>query len=189
MSDIEFEFSGDEEEITFETARRFKMRFGQYAGKNLGILVRKAKTRAYLRYLLTWTELKEETRLNINAVLLGYQEASEAHQKQTPAEKPEKPVSVDDSLEIATISLPPYLYNVSQASINFLDHKRYRMVDIKNLENRIKSLEYYTSLSLLETNTSNLFIPDSSGLNRFKSGFFVDNFTSFLAKKHTASLK
>lgn len=107
----------------------------------------------------------------------------------TPAEKPEKPVSVDDSLEIATISLPPYLYNVSQASINFLDHKRYRMVDIKNLENRIKSLEYYTSLSLLETNTSNLFIPDSSGLNRFKSGFFVDNFTSFLAQEEGVEFK
>jgi len=104
----------------------------------------------------------------------------------TPAEKPEKPVSIDDSLEIATVSLPPYLYDVSQASISFLDHKRYRMVDIKNLENRIRSLEYYTSLSLLEANTSNLFIPDSTGLNRFKSGFFVDNFTSFLAQEESA---
>ena len=90
MSDIEFEFSGDEGEITFETARRFKIRFGQYAGKNLGILVRKATTRDYLRYLLTQQELKEETRLNIDAVLLGYQEAKEARdQKQTPVE--EKP--------------------------------------------------------------------------------------------------
>jgi len=107
----------------------------------------------------------------------------------TPAEKPEKPVNIDDSLEIATVSLPPYLYSVNQASINFLDHKRYRMVDIKNLENRIKNLEYYTSLSLLETNTSNLFIPDSSGLNRFKSGFFVDNFASFLAQENGISFK
>ena len=51
------------------------------------------------------------------------------------------------------------------------------MDDIGKLEQRIKNLEYYTSLSLLETNTSNLFIPDEEGLNRFKSGFFVDNFT------------
>ena len=89
MSDVEFEFSGDEEAVTFETARRFKLRFGQYSGKTLGNLVRKAKTRDYLRYLEKWQELKEETRLNINAVLLGYQEAKEAHQKQTPPE--EKP--------------------------------------------------------------------------------------------------
>ena len=107
----------------------------------------------------------------------------------TPAEKPEKPVSVDDCLEIASVSLPPYLYNISQASITFLEHKRYRMVDIKQLENRIRTLEYYTALSLLETNTSNLFIPDSSGLNRFKSGFFVDNFTSLLVQEENYTYK
>ena len=107
----------------------------------------------------------------------------------TPAEKPEKPVSVDDALEIATIELPPYLYSVSDASIKFLEHKRYRMSDIKNLENRIKNLEYYTSLSLLETNVSNLFIPDSSGLNKFKSGFFVDNFTSILPQESGVEIK
>ena len=106
-----------------------------------------------------------------------------------PAERPEKPVSVDDALEIATINLPAYLYNVSQASIQFLEHKRYRMVDIKQLENRIKNLEYYTALSLLETNTANLFIPDSDGLNRFKSGFFVDNFTSLLAQEDAVLYK
>jgi len=106
-----------------------------------------------------------------------------------PSEKPEKPVSVDDSLEIASVSLPPYLYDISQASITFLEHKRYRMVDIKQLENRIRTLEYYTSLSLLETNTSNLFVPDASGLNRFKSGFFVDNFTSLLAQENGFEFK
>ena len=107
----------------------------------------------------------------------------------TPGEKPEKPGSVDDALEISTIDLPPYLYTVSESSIQFLEHKRYRMIDIKQLENRIKNLEYYTSLSLLETNTTNLFIPDSAGLNRFKSGFFVDNFTSLLAQETGIEIK
>ena len=107
----------------------------------------------------------------------------------TPAEKPEKPVSVDDALEVATIQLPPYLYSTTQASIQFLEHKRYRMSDIRQLENRIKNLEYYTSLSLLETNTENLFVPDSNGLNRFKSGFFVDNFTSILAQENGVEIK
>jgi hypothetical protein len=101
----------------------------------------------------------------------------------TPAEKPEMPVSVDDALEIAIINLFPYLYLTSESSIQFMEHKRYRMVDIKQLENRIKNLEYYTSLSLLETSTSNLFISDSNGLNRFKSGFFVDNFSSTVAQE------
>lgn len=93
------------------------------------------------------------------------------------AENPERPVPIDDSLEIATINLPPYLYNTSDAFINLTEHKRYRMHDIKVLEDRIRNLEYYTSLSLLESKTSNLLIQDSTGLNRFKSGFFVDNFS------------
>ena len=42
-------------------------------------------------------------------------------------------------------------------------------------------MEYYTRLSLLETDTANLNITDANGLNRFKSGFFVDNF-----KKHAS---
>ena len=106
-----------------------------------------------------------------------------------PSENPENPTSVDDALEIATITLPPFLYDVKDASKKFLEHKRYRMTDIKQLENRIKNLEFFTSLSLLETNTANLFVPDANGLNRFKSGFFVDNFTSFLAQEESVDLK
>ena len=50
------------------------------------------------------------------------------------------------------------------------------MQDIKKLEDRIKILNIIL-LSLLEKETANLFVPDDNGLNRFKSGFFVDNFT------------
>ena len=97
----------------------------------------------------------------------------------TPSEKPERPINVDDALEVATVELPPYLYNPQQASVEFLEYKRYRMSDIRALEKRIKNLEFYTSLSILETNTANMYIPDSEGTNRLKTGFFVDNFSSF----------
>ncbi|OUW88716.1 MAG: hypothetical protein CBD74_00190 [Saprospirales bacterium TMED214] len=97
----------------------------------------------------------------------------------TPSDNPEKPDSIDNAIEIATIKLPPYLYNSEAASIKTLEYKRYTMSDIKNLENRIRNLEYYTTLSLLESKTESSFISDSDGFNRFKSGFFVDNFTSF----------
>lgn len=101
----------------------------------------------------------------------------------TPSEKPERPVVVDDAIEIASAFLPAYLYDVRDISFNFLQYKRYQMKDIKKLEDRIKNLEYYTALSLLETDTSNLFIPDSEGLNRFKSGFFVDNFSTLIPQE------
>jgi len=101
----------------------------------------------------------------------------------TPSDRPEKPSPVDEALEVATITLPPYLYHPSQARLKYMDHKRYRMVDIKKLDDRIKNLEYYTALSTLETSTANMFVADGDGLNRFKAGFFVDNFTGFLAQE------
>ena len=101
----------------------------------------------------------------------------------TPGDRPEKPSPVDEALEVATITIPPYIYNISQLSVKYLEYQRYRMIDIKNLDNRIKNLEYYTALSTLETNTANMFVADADGLNRFKSGFFVDNFTGFLPQE------
>jgi len=106
-----------------------------------------------------------------------------------PSEDPQKPVPVDNAIEIATVRLPPYLYNVAGAQIDFLDRKRFTMSDIKNLENRVKNLEYYTTLSLLETNTANMFVADDDGLNRFKSGFFVDNFTGFKTQEQGLSIQ
>lgn len=96
-----------------------------------------------------------------------------------PSDDPKLPEGVSNGINIANIALPPYLYNVDNVQISFVDHKRYQMSDIFSLENRVKNLEYYTSLSLLENNTANLFISDSVGLNRFKSGFLIDNFSSF----------
>jgi hypothetical protein len=96
--------------------------------------------------------------------------------KGVPAENPNPPSTIDDSIEVAQIFLPPYLYNTQNASITQKSYKRYTMSDISRLEGRIKSLEKFTTLSLLETDTSNLFIPDKNGLNKFKSGFLVDNF-------------
>jgi hypothetical protein len=52
------------------------------------------------------------------------------------------------------------------------------MRDIGKIENRIENLETVTSLSLLELNTQTLQIQDADGLNRFKTGFFVDAFNN-----------
>ncbi len=97
--------------------------------------------------------------------------------KGVPDENPVLPNGIDDALEVATISHPAYLCSTVNSSIRLKDHKRYRMSDIARLESRIQNLEYYTALSLLETKTENLHIPDSAGINRFKSGIFVDNFS------------
>ena len=50
------------------------------------------------------------------------------------------------------------------------------MRDIGNLEKRIENLELTTTLSALEVNAQSFEVRDVDGLNRFKTGFVVDNF-------------
>ncbi len=96
-----------------------------------------------------------------------------------PSDWPKLPNTIDNALEVATIQLPPYLYQTSDVFMTLAKHKRYRMKDINQIENRLKNVEYYTSLSLLEVETGAMSLRDpQTNLDRFKSGFFVDNFKS-----------
>ncbi len=94
------------------------------------------------------------------------------------SDNPTPPSFNDDVMEIATITLPPYLYDPKTISISLFDNKRYTMRDIGTIEKRVSNLETVTTLSLLEVNTKSLQIRDAAGLDRFKSGFFVDDFSS-----------
>jgi hypothetical protein len=93
-----------------------------------------------------------------------------------PSVDPKIPNKPDNAMEIATIALPPYLYDPKTAIISLADNRRYTMRDIGRIEDRVENLERVTSLSLLELNTQTLQIQDAQGLNRFKTGFFVDDF-------------
>ena len=95
-----------------------------------------------------------------------------------PADVPAPPKGISGAMNVANIYHPPYTPRVSKVRTEFINHKRYQMSDISKLEQRIKNLEYYTSLNQLESTTLNQFIPDANGLNRFRSGIFVDNFGS-----------
>ena len=89
---------------------------------------------------------------------------------------PQPPQKLGEFMELATLELPAYLYNTSDASITYIDNRRYTMRDIGELEGRIENLEATTSLSLLELDTKTIQVTDTEGRDRFKSGFFVDNF-------------
>ena len=98
--------------------------------------------------------------------------------KGEPSEFPKAPLPNNEAFEVALISMSPYTINATlNSQVKLIPHKRYTMKDIGNLEGRIKNLEEYTTLNLLETDTNNLAIKDpNTGLDKFKSGFFVDNF-------------
>lgn len=115
-----------------------------------------------------------------------------------PSENPVTPQIPTSSMAITTLTVPPYpsltstdvaslsatnrtnrgtIRDISQSvSVEVASHRRYTMEDIGSLDNRISRLEYYTALNMLEKTASDIEVPDSYGLNRFKNGIFVDPF-------------
>ena len=92
------------------------------------------------------------------------------------SDDPQTPTIVEESMTLATIELPPFLYDIEDAKITLVDNKRYTMRDIGEIESRVSNLEEVTALSILENDTKSLQIQDADGLSRFKSGFFADDF-------------
>ena len=97
--------------------------------------------------------------------------------KGVSSEEPSPPTEVGNAMEVAQITLPPYLYDtIKEPRIRMFDNRRFTMRDIGTLEKRIQNLEEFTSLSALELDTKTLEVKDADGLNRFKTGFVVNNF-------------
>lgn len=109
-----------------------------------------------------------------------------------PSTNPVPSAVPDKSMLLATVLVPPYpslspkeARNVKRPDYATLvksdQVKRYTMKDIKQIEDRLKNLEYYSVLSLLEKNAKDLVIPSEANtqISRFKNGFFVDPLTSY----------
>ena len=93
------------------------------------------------------------------------------------AEDPTFPPTDNISMLVARFSIGPYTYKPeTDVQFQYEYNKRYTMRDIGKLENRVAKLEYATSLGLLERQTDSFQVLDENGLDRFKSGFVVDNF-------------
>jgi len=91
---------------------------------------------------------------------------------------PPEPKTPDDAVALYILKQNAYVFNVNtDINITEIDNRRYTMRDIGRIENRVKNLEYYTTLNLLENETASLQIQDADGFDRFKNGFIVDNFS------------
>jgi hypothetical protein len=106
----------------------------------------------------------------------------------TSSTNPKFPVEPDGALLLARITLDAYTSYVAgetppgilpNVSIEPVQHKRFTMQDIANIQKRINNIEFYTVLNALEQKAQSAQIPDVNGLNRFKNGILVDDFSSF----------
>lgn len=86
-----------------------------------------------------------------------------------------------NAVKLYDIEFKPYTTTSDSPDIYYTkyENRRFTMKDIGNMESRVSNLEIATSLSLLEAKTKNLQIRDNldSTLERYKTGFFVDNFS------------
>jgi len=97
--------------------------------------------------------------------------------KGIPSESPVETKSPDNSMDLYRFYIEPYTFTAEYGiASEKIENKRYTMRDIGRLESRIKNLEYYTSLSLLEQNTINAKSYDAYGIERPQNGFLVDSF-------------
>ena len=94
-----------------------------------------------------------------------------------PGEDPRYPAPDNINMKVARFSVAPFTFKPeTDIIIQYEYNRRYTMNDIGKLESRVQNLEYATSLGLLERETDSFQILDENGLDRFKSGFLVDNF-------------
>ena len=104
-----------------------------------------------------------------------------------PDVNPLFPAEPSNGLVLAKLTHDPYTAYVPgekagvtpNLSVQPVLHKNWQMKDITDLQDRINNIEYYASLNLLEQSSSSLQIPDALGLNRFKNGILVDNFSTY----------
>ncbi len=94
----------------------------------------------------------------------------------SPSDIPQSPEQPVDGMVLYELETEPYTLGPVSISTKMIDNKRYTMRDIGKLEKRISTLEYYTSLNLLEKDTMDMKVTDENGNDRFKNGFIVDQF-------------
>jgi hypothetical protein len=94
-----------------------------------------------------------------------------------PAVNPIEPEGIADAMLLYKMLVPAYTFKTSDIKIRPQDNRRYTMRDIGRMEKRLSNVEYYTQLSLLESEAQNMQIQDADGFDRFKNGIIVDNFT------------
>lgn len=90
-----------------------------------------------------------------------------------------------NAMTLYTVRVNPYTFTNSDASIRYIENKRYTMRDIGDLEKRIEAVEYYTTLNILEQEAKAKSIVDTEGIEMPKRGILVDQFKGHVVADNT----
>lgn len=97
--------------------------------------------------------------------------------KGVSSNSPKTPPDDPNSMSLYIITIPPYTYSDDDVNIIPIHNRRYTMKDIGILDRRIEELQARSNLRLLQEKTKNVQIRNSSGLDIFKNGILIDDFS------------
>ena len=109
----------------------------------------------------------------------------------TPSQYPAPPSDSDDAMTLYVLTIPAYTANVKDIQVQYIENKRYTMRDVGALDKRIQQLEYYSSLSQLESQAVNEKILYNDNVTaKDQYGIIADDFGSFsIADTQSTSLR
>jgi len=96
----------------------------------------------------------------------------------TSSLQPKFPSTPKECIDLYKFELNPNTLHTKDLKSRLLPLKGYTMEDIGKIEKKLEKVEELATLTLLELSTTQLKSLDSSGVDRAKSGFFVDNFAN-----------
>ena len=107
--------------------------------------------------------------------------------KGIPAATPKVPEEKANAMTLGVLNIPVFPSLSSKVArdndkgdygvkLTLENNRRYTMKDLRGIDERLKNAEYYSSLNALESSVKNKQLFNSSGFDRFKNGFFVENF-------------
>ena len=105
-----------------------------------------------------------------------------------PSPSADIPSDDPNAMSLYTVHVNPYTFNNDDASVRYVENKRYTMRDIGDLEKRIEAVEYYTTLNILEQETKAKSIQDIDGIEMPKRGILVDQFKGHSVADHSDTM-
>lgn len=97
--------------------------------------------------------------------------------KGVSSNSPKTPPDDPNAMSLYIITVPPYTYTDNDVKIIPIHNKRYTMKDIGILDRRIEELQARSNLRLLQERTKNTQIRNINGIDIFKNGILIDDFS------------
>ena len=97
----------------------------------------------------------------------------------TSSPSPIPPEDSDDAMTLYNIYLPPYVANVKDIRMKYIENKRYTMKDISSIDKRVKSIEYYTALNNIESMALSDPTQYEDGTDKAKYGIIGEGFRNY----------